>query len=141
MIYRKISIVFVMIALAILTYSCGSDWKISDRMEGFKKNSLRVYVRIDAVRISGEEKTKDEVEREIILSARGRCAQFLKSHIRKTLSDREKVNRVIMSISTVLESSRIRYRKCYDTYCEAFVDFNIGELEKRMKYGDKGESK
>lgn len=141
MIYRRISIIFIMTALAILTFSCSYDWKVSDRMEGFKKGSLRVYVRIDAVRSSGEEKTKKEMEREIIISARGRCAQYLKSHIRKTLSDRDKINRVIMSINTVLESSRIRYRKCYETYCEAFVDFHIGELEKRMKYGEKGESK
>ncbi len=141
MIYRGISIIFIMTALTLLMHSCSNDWKVSDRMEGFGKDSLRVYVRIDAMRSSGEEKTQEEMEREIIISARGRCAKYLKSHIRKTLSDREKINRVILSINTVLESSRIRYRKCYDTYCEAFVDFHTGELEKGMRHEKKSDKK
>lgn len=130
-----------MTALTLLTYSCSNEWKVSDRMEGFSKDSLRVYVRIDAVRSSGEEKTQEEMDREVIIRARGRCAQYLKSHIRKTLSDREKIKRVIMSINTVLESSRIRYQKCYDTYCEAFVDFHTGELEKGMRHEKKSDNK
>ena len=141
MIYKRISIIFIMTALTLLTYNCSNDWKVSDRMEGFKKGSFRVYVRINAVRSSGEEKTQEEMEREIIISARSRCAQYLKSHIKKTLSDREKINRVIMSINTVLESSRIRYQKCYDTYCEAFVDFHTGELEKGMRNEKKSDNK
>jgi hypothetical protein len=141
MMYRRTSTIFIITALALLGYSCSKSWIASDRREGFNTGSLRVYVRISPVMKNGEEKTQGDLEKEIINSAKGRCALYLKSHIKKTVSDREKINRVIMSINAVLENSSIRYLKCYDEYCEAFVDFNTAELEKEMKQANKGDRK
>ena len=112
MIYRNIAMISIATVLAILTYSCSNNWMVSDRREGFKKGSLRVYVRISPVMKNGEEKTQGDLEKEIINVAKSRCALYLKSHIRSTVSDQKRIERVIMDINMVLESSDIRYRKC-----------------------------
>jgi hypothetical protein len=139
--YRRTSIIFIITALALIGYSCSRSWIASDRREGFNKGSLRVYVRISPVMKNGEDKTQGDLEKEIISSARSRCALYLKSHVKKTVSDREKSDRVFMRINAVLKNSSIRYLKCYDQYCEAFVDFNTAELEKEMKQAKSGDRK
>jgi len=120
----------------IITFSifCEKSWRIGDRMEGFGKGIFRVYVRVGYLGKDGEEKRRDSIEREVIETARVRCAQYLTNHIRITLkNNKESALTVLKMLPVVLDNPKIRFLECFNDYCEAFVDFNSKELQEELK--------
>lgn len=121
---------------------CGNGWRISDRMEGFKKGSFRVYVRVNFLDKNGEEKRRDTIEREVVEYARARCARYLTNHVRITLgNNEEKDSAILKMIPGLLDESQIRILKCFDDYCEAFVDFNSKEFQEELRKVAQGNHK
>ena len=121
---------------------CGNEWRTSDRMEGFKKGIIRVYVRVDYFNKDGVEKSKDSIEKEITENAQVRCTHYLKNHIRVTLyNNEEQASTILKMIPTVVDRSNIRFLNCFDSYCEAFVDFDSKALQEELRKGTQGNNK
>lgn len=128
---RTIALILI---LAFFVSGCSKDkWKISDRMEGFYKDSVRVYIRFDYDEERDEGLTDKEINEAIISYAKKRCGNLLYNYMLSISKegimnkDGEKL------ISQILEDNRIVYKSCEDDYCEAFVDFSVKKFRSELK--------
>ena len=114
----------LMIAAVLSAFACGS-WSQREKWEGVKEKVLRVYVYYktldddyyDPTLASREERMDDSF---FLKSARARAA-FLVTQWESFRGNSENIGTPRVDYN----SARIVYKKCHDTYCEAYIDFVI----------------
>ena len=124
------SLLIVVMVAHLLVFACSSSkWTIDDRVEGFRDEIFRVYIRINLMK---EAKTKEqnEIISDSIIMDHGkkRAAQLLELYIRTTMDEIDRIDKAIKAISEVLENGEITYEDCNDEYCEVFIDFDLKEI-------------
>ena len=131
----KMAISYTLILIiSFIIPGCGKEiWKISDRMEGFKKNVFRVYVRVDYDEKWDEDLFKKKMRNALINSAKIRCKELLHNNILVTVKEEIMAQNLVKLISEAIKKPKLAYQDCYDDYCEAFVDFDVKALKAKMK--------
>ncbi|HOO72668.1 MAG TPA: hypothetical protein PK926_12970 [Spirochaetota bacterium] len=115
----------LLVIAAALSACAGGSWSQREKWEGVKEKVLRVYVHCktldddyyDSTLASREEKIDDSF---FLKRAQARAA-FLVSQWESFRGNSEKPGTPRVDYS----SAKIVHKKCYDTCCEAYIDFVI----------------
>lgn len=123
----RLCVVLVIMTCYLVVSACKtSQWTIDDRMEGFRDNFFRVYVRLSLTNDAkeGSEIVSDSI---IIDHAKNRAIDLLEIYIKTITDEVYSIEEIKTMISEVVMNCKIVYKDCNDKYCEAFIDFDIKE--------------
>ena len=118
---RNFLFILLILVFSMFQNYCSKDWTYSDRVEGFKKDNLRVYIRIDYE----EDLKKNEIDKIMLSDARKRAFSLLKGYIKTSIKDQGKKETAFNNLNKAVKNGMIVYQNCNEKFCEAFVDFNI----------------
>jgi hypothetical protein len=106
---------------------CSGKWTLQDRYEGIRGTTLRVYVRI-AEFGDNEMYTEEDMKQALLQNARKRCTVLLSCHVRESHRERGADGAAGELHAKIAGTSEIKFFRCRNEYCEAFVDFNVKEI-------------
>ena len=123
--------ILIFVAFLMLMSACGGhSFKADQRMEGFRNETLRVYIRIHLFdEETGKKMTNDINDSQMLDYGRKRASCLLEGYIFTAIDDDEKKRSAFKEIPLAVKRGKIIYRNCNDEYCEAFIDFNIKALK------------
>ncbi len=114
---------------------CSPKWTRNDRMEGFCKGHLRVYVRVDIREDQDVNKNSPELEKVFLRAGTVRAEGLLKGFLMSRAKDKGKPD--ISPTTNILKAPIIRFRDCEEDYCEAFIDYKAEEFIRIWKIDDR----
>ena len=120
----------VIVNVLFTFFCCKSKCGHIERMEGFKGDSLRIYLRINLADEASEEKIMGNINDYILKHGRIRAINLLESQIKISISNKEGSGNAVKMVPDAVKAAKIVYKECNDEYCEAFIDYDIKGLKK-----------
>lgn len=117
----------VLIAALLIIPVCSGKWTQKDRYEGIRGTTLRVYVRV-AEFGDNEMYTEEDMKEALLRNAKKRCTVLLSYHVREFHHNRGADGSAGELHAKIAGTSNLRFFRCRNEYCEAFVDFDVKEM-------------
>lgn len=102
----------------------------SERMEGFKGNIMRIYIKIPYDENFSEEDTVSKIQDTLLAAGNKRAILIMESHLRTASKIPENDQKAFDLIKGILATGKIFFKSCNSEGCEAFLDYDIQELNK-----------
>ncbi len=122
---------YLLIVIAFNISSCSST-NPSDRFEGIRDDTLRIYIRYE-FKDEAEDKNKSDINKILISQGKNRAKMILDNYIQIKKLNADLRSEALNAVSGSLLNSRIKNIKCREEYCEAFIDFNIRGILKLVE--------
>jgi hypothetical protein len=122
-------------AVNFMITSCSSGWKTSDKMEGLRKDKLRVYVRTETGADMDDGKHDEDLKKIFLDIAVKRAGNLAGSHL---LMKRPgmKITEAVLREMVDFKNPKIVNQHCHDDFCEAFIDFPAKGIVEKLKTGN-----
>jgi len=135
---KGIPAILTIIMLILLHSACSKNDSLRvERWEGLKGGTLRVYVRIDLLKIEDEKNLEKKTMDMLLAEGRKRAILLLVSHIRIHYPDLKNVRSVERDILKIVNSGKIFHKNFDDDYSEALIDYKVWTLLNGLEQSEK----
>lgn len=109
---------------------CATAIPESEKMEGLKGNIMRIYIKIPYSEEFSKGDIASKVENILLATGNKRAMLIMENYIRTATQSQENDQKAIDLIKGALSGAKIFFKSCDDDGCEAFLDYDIQEINK-----------